>query len=82
VVPPCRLSLPHVQKLSADKSLADKGLVVWAVNDQETKPVVETFLKQNNYTFTVLMDDSSGGPQGLLCLRDSDHHPSWAAMER
>ena len=77
--PPCRLSLPHIQKISTDKALADKGLVVWAVNDQETKPVVEAFLKQNSYTFTVLMDDKaavlkayfvSGIPTTILVGRD------------
>jgi len=77
--PPCRESLPHVQKMSADKALADKGLVVWAVDDQETKAVVEAFLKQNNYTFTVLMDDKaavlkayfvSGIPTTILVGRD------------
>ena len=77
--PPCRLSLPHVQKMSADKALADKGLVVWAVDDQETKPVVEAFLKENSYTFTVLMDDKaavlkayfvSGIPTTIIVGRD------------
>jgi peroxiredoxin len=55
--PPCRASLPHVQKLAADKALAQKGLVVWAVNERETKPEVEAFMKDNQFTFTVLMDD-------------------------
>src|SRR5262245_53219774 len=30
--PPCRVSLPHLQTLSADKKLAKDGLVVWAAN--------------------------------------------------
>jgi thiol-disulfide isomerase/thioredoxin len=77
--PPCRLSLPHIQKMSADKALADKGLVVWAVDDQETKPVVEAFLKENKYTYTVLMDDKgavlksyyiSGIPTTIVVGRD------------
>jgi thiol-disulfide isomerase/thioredoxin len=55
--PPCKASLPHIQKLATDKDLADKGLVVWAVNDMETKPQVEAFMKENKYTFTVPMDE-------------------------
>jgi thiol-disulfide isomerase/thioredoxin len=77
--PPCQASLPHVQKVSADKALADKGLVVWAVDDMETKDVVNAFLKKNNYTFTVLMDDKgatlkeylvSGIPTTIVVGRD------------
>src|SRR3954451_4215409 len=33
--PPCRASLPHVQKLATDEALHKKGLVVWVVNDKE-----------------------------------------------
>jgi peroxiredoxin len=54
--PPCRASLPHVQKLATDKSLAEKGLIVWAVNDKETKDDVQKFLTENKYTFSVPMD--------------------------
>jgi peroxiredoxin len=54
--PPCIKALPHVQKLSADKELADKGLVVWAVNAGEPKAKAEAFLKKNNYTFAVPLD--------------------------
>jgi peroxiredoxin len=77
--PPCQASLPHVQKTSGDKALADKGLVVWAVDAMETKPVVSDFLKKNNYTFTVLMDDTgailkayfvSGIPTTVIVGRD------------
>lgn len=53
---PCRESLPHLQKISADANLAGKGLVVWAVDDKEKSDDVTKFLKDNKYTFTVLMD--------------------------
>ena len=53
---PCRESLPHLQKLADDKSLAERGLVVLAVNDRETPDKVKPFLEKNNYTFTVPMD--------------------------
>jgi len=64
--PPCRKSLPHVQELSANKELAGKGLVVWAVNAQEDKDTVAKFVKENKYTFTVPMD--SDGKTGTAYL--------------
>ena len=54
--PPCRKSLPHLQSLSSNKELTDKGLVVWAINQQETPQTVREFIGTNKYTFTVLMD--------------------------
>jgi peroxiredoxin len=54
--PPCRKSLPHVQEMSESKELAEKGLVVWAVNAHEEQAKVKDFLTQNKYSFTVPMD--------------------------
>ncbi|HEY7119903.1 MAG TPA: redoxin domain-containing protein [Tepidisphaeraceae bacterium] len=54
--PPCRKSLPHLQATSIDKAMADKGLVVWAINVRETNEQVTKFLADNKYTFTVPMD--------------------------
>jgi peroxiredoxin len=54
--PPCRASLPHVQKIAADEQRLKKGLVVWVIDDKEEAPTVESFLKENKYTFTVPMD--------------------------
>lgn len=54
--PPCRASLPHLQDISKDKDLADKGLKVFAINSRESGTTVEKFLKQNNYTFAVPLD--------------------------
>ena len=54
--PPCRESLPHVQKVSADEALAKKGLIVFAINDKEDSDTVKKFLADNKYTFTVPMD--------------------------
>ncbi len=64
--PPCRESLPHVQKISADKDLAAKGLVVWTVNDRETSDVIEKFQKDNSFTFTVLLDSNGSTLQSYL----------------
>jgi thiol-disulfide isomerase/thioredoxin len=77
--PPCRQSLPHIQKMSGDKELADKGLKVFAVNDREGKDNIEPFLKENKYTFTVPMDvegkaleayKSDGIPATIVVGRD------------
>jgi peroxiredoxin len=77
--PPCKASLPHIQKLSADKSLADKGLVVWAIDAQEPKATVNSFMEDNHYTFTVLLDEKgttlrnyfiSGIPTTIIVGRD------------
>jgi thiol-disulfide isomerase/thioredoxin len=54
--PPCRASLPHLNEISQDKDLAAKGLKVYAINDKETKPVIDQFMKQNNFSFLVPID--------------------------
>lgn len=56
--PPCRASLPHIERLATDKSRAEEGLRVWAVNDKENDATVEKFLSDNKYSFTVLLDGS------------------------
>ena len=76
--PPCRKSLPHLQKLRADKEMADKGLVVWAVDAREKSDVVQKFLTDNKYTFAVPMDTGktmtqynvSGIPTTIIVGRD------------
>ena len=54
--PPCRASLPHIQRLANDKALAEKGLKVLVVNDKEGTDKIVPFMNQNHYTFTVPMD--------------------------
>ena len=54
--PPCRRSLPHLQKMSADPELKNKGLVVLAINQQEEVSKIRPFLEQEHYTFNVLRD--------------------------
>jgi thiol-disulfide isomerase/thioredoxin len=78
--PPCRKSLPHVQEISANKALADKGLVVWAVNAHEQPAVVKKFLAENKFTFTVPMGTAqamqqyqiSGIPTTIVVGRDGN----------
>jgi thiol-disulfide isomerase/thioredoxin len=61
--PPCRASLPHIEKLATDKDKAKDGLVVLAVNAREGKDKIEPFVQTNKYTFTVPMD-SDGATMG------------------
>jgi thiol-disulfide isomerase/thioredoxin len=53
---PCMASMPHIQKLSADQDLKKKGLIVWAVNDQESRDDVQKLLDSKGYTMMVPMD--------------------------
>jgi len=52
--PPCRASLPHLDKLY--QSVKDKGVNVYAVNVQEEADDVEAFVKKTNLTVPVLLD--------------------------
>jgi peroxiredoxin len=79
--PPCRESLPHLQAIATDTTLADKGLVVWAVNAREGKDKIEPFMKENKYSFTVPMDSDgavmkkyfvTGIPTTLIIGRDGN----------
>lgn len=54
--PPCRQSLPHLQQLSTDSSLAKKGLVVLAINEREDLSTIRSFLGPPHYSFPVLLD--------------------------
>lgn len=51
--PPCRKEMPDIQKLY--ERFKDKGLVVLAISD-ETRDKIEPFIKENGYTYPVLMD--------------------------
>ena len=77
--PPCRKSLPHVEKLATDSERLKKGLVVWVVNDKEDDSTVRSFLEETKYTFTVPMDTTgdvlkayqvSGIPTTVIIGRD------------
>jgi thiol-disulfide isomerase/thioredoxin len=64
--PTCRKSLPHLNALSQDKQRADKGLVALAVNAREEAKVVQKYLKENSYTFTVPMDRDGAAMKAYL----------------
>ena len=55
--PPCRRSVPALAKLAEE--LGPKGLVVYAVNQQDAPDAVRNFLKSENVDITVLMDPES-----------------------
>jgi peroxiredoxin len=64
--PPCRESLPHLQKLSADRARSGKGLYVLAVNEEETADKINRFLKDTKFTFPVAMDSDAAVSNGYL----------------
>jgi peroxiredoxin len=59
--PPCRASLPHLDKLYA--SVKDKGVSVYAVNLQEEKADVALFIKNNGLKVPVLLDSDGAVAQ-------------------
>jgi peroxiredoxin len=66
--PPCRGEMPSMQRLY--QKLADRGLEILAVDLQEPKDTVRTFVKDKSLTFTVLLDDSGavGGAWGAQSI--------------
>jgi thiol-disulfide isomerase/thioredoxin len=57
--PPCRASLPHLQKVYEDEKFKSDGLKVYAVNEGEDKAKAADYCKENNLTFPVPLDKSS-----------------------
>jgi peroxiredoxin/outer membrane lipoprotein-sorting protein len=64
---PCCASLPHIDAINTDFS--EKGLKVYAVNLQETKPQVQKFLIAQKLTLPVLLD--SDGATGKKYLANA-----------
>ena len=73
---PCRAELPTFEKLS--REFEKQGLVVLAVSDEDRQKV-ERFIRQEGYTFTVLLDprrelnsafDIVGVPQSFIFDRE------------
>jgi cytochrome c biogenesis protein CcmG/thiol:disulfide interchange protein DsbE len=52
--PPCRLEMPELQ--NAYDTYRDQGLVVLAVNAQETEPQVRAFFDEMGFTLPALLD--------------------------
>jgi peroxiredoxin len=61
--------LPFMQQLSANQNWASNGLVVWGITVNEPKQTAVTvrkFLKDHNFTFDVLYDDTSAASRSYL----------------
>jgi peroxiredoxin len=72
--------------MSESESWADRGLVVWAVNDREPAEKISYFLANNQYTFTALVDEDGvvnsqygvrGIPMTVLIGRDGTVENVW-----
>ncbi|OGO31615.1 MAG: hypothetical protein A2Z29_03035 [Chloroflexi bacterium RBG_16_56_11] len=53
---PCRDEMPYLQDVSKDPRWVEKGLVLLAINIQESTSVVQKFVDDFGLTFTVLLD--------------------------
>lgn len=51
---PCKYEMPFLEQLYKERK--DTDLVILTVNLQESKSVVDKFMADNKYTFTVLLD--------------------------
>lgn len=64
--PPCRLEMPSMEKLH--QSLKNEKFAIVAVNLKEDQPTAAQFIKENKYTYQVLLDESGqvgGGMYGV-----------------
>jgi thiol-disulfide isomerase/thioredoxin len=53
---PCRNEMPFIQEIY--EKWQDKGLVILAINIEETSSEVQLFMQNNNFSFPVLLDTS------------------------
>lgn len=62
---PCRASLPHLNQLYND--MKEKGLQVFAIDEQEDKKDVQAFVTESKLTVPVLLDSDgkAGGQYGV-----------------
>lgn len=51
--PPCRKTMPHLEKLSAE--MKEQGVAVVGVSDEESG-VVKSYIRKQNYSFPILLD--------------------------
>ena len=61
---PCRLELPYVQKLR-EQMKDKKDVLVLTLNTDEEVGMVEPFMKQNKYTFPVLLGQAYAEKHGV-----------------
>lgn len=58
--PPCVKSLPHVNELAGNKDMAEKGLVVLAVNAREQDEKIQKFLNDKGLKNLIVPIDTDG----------------------
>ena len=68
---PCREELPFVSKLA--EQFADQGVVLYAINQQESPQQVRSFIEEQPFTMTVALDESGAisadfNVSGIPCL--------------
>jgi peroxiredoxin len=65
---PCRYEMPLFQEIFEDDKWIQKGLVILAVNLQESADDVRLFMAQNGLSFTVLLDTTGevGNRYGVM----------------
>lgn len=65
---PCRYEMPLFQEIFEDSKWTQKGLVILAVNEQESADDVRLFMAQNGLTFTILLDTTGevGSRYGVI----------------
>jgi thiol-disulfide isomerase/thioredoxin len=61
---PCRVELPYVQKLR-EQMKDRKDVLVLTLNTDEDVGMVEPFMKENKYTFPVLLGEAYAEKQGV-----------------
>ena len=61
---PCRLELPYVQKLR-EQMKDKKDVLILTLNTDEEVGMVEPFMKENKYTFPVLLGQAYAERQGV-----------------
>ena len=55
--PSCRVSLPHLDKMSRDQELAARGLRVVAIDCGEAKETVTGYLEKNKLSLWIVWDE-------------------------
>jgi peroxiredoxin len=59
---PCQDGLAHLQSMAMNSGIAQRGLVLIAVNEQENAKTVRPFIEAKRFAFTVVLDaDGSTG---------------------
>jgi thiol-disulfide isomerase/thioredoxin len=63
---PCLAGLPHLQSMAGNGDMAQRGLVVLAVNEREKRESVRPIIDAAHYTFTVAQDADGSVGQAYL----------------